>query len=280
MQPASYEEFVAGARKNKAQLVLTERDGDHAIVRFNDPASLNALSAPLSVQLLDILRGLAADPLVRTVILTGTDPAFSGGGDIRAMVNEVQPLVSRSAEGATSMWRWIRYQFGGVVRIITRTDKAFIAAVNGACAGVAMAFALSCDLIIASERARFVSAFGRIGLIPEVGTSWHLTRRLGYQKAFELFVSGRALSGQEAKELGLVNEVVAHEELLPKALEWCERLGRLPEHALAMAKPLLRQAADMTWDQALTIEEFAEPMCFTTQAHQEAIRAFLEKRAK
>ncbi len=278
MEHLSYAQFVAEARKDKTEYVLTERHDGYAVVRLNDPPSLNALSAPLSVQLLDAVRELAQDLDIRSVVLTGVDPAFSAGGDIRAMEQGVQPMVAESAEGATSMWRWIRYQFGGVVRTITGTDKAFIAAVNGACGGVAMAFALACDIIIASENARFVTAFGRIGLVPELGTSWILTRRLGYQKVFELFVSGRALSGEEAARLGLVNAVVPHGELMAKALEYCKQVAKLPEHALVMSKPLLRAASDLTWEQALTMEEFAEPVCFTTQAHKDAISAFLEKR--
>lgn len=278
MEHLSYAQFVADARKDKTKYVLIERHDHYAIVRLNDPPSLNALSAALSLQLLDAVRELAQDSRIRSVVLTGVDPAFSAGGDIRAMVQGVQPMVAESAEGATSMWRWIRYQFGGIVRTIAGTDKAFIAAVNGACGGVAMAFALACDIIIASEKARFVTAFGRIGLVPELGTSWMLTRRLGYQKVFELFVSGRPLSGEEAARLGMVNEVVPHGELMAKAVEYCRRVAKLPEHALAMSKPLLRAAADLTWEQALTMEEFAEPACFTTQAHKDAIAAFLEKR--
>lgn len=278
MEHLSYAQFVADARKGDTEYVLTERHDSYAIVRLNDPPSLNALSAPLSVQLLDAVHELAQDPAIRSVLLTGVDPAFSAGGDIRAMVQGVQPMVAESVEGATSMWRWIRYQFGGIVRTIAGTDKAFIAAVNGACGGVAMAFALACDIIVASERARFVTAFGRIGLVPELGTSWILTRRLGYQRVFQLYVSGRQLSGEEAAQLGLVNEVVSHDQLMPKAVEYCESVAKLPEHALAMSKPLLRAAADLTWEQALAMEEFAEPACFTTQAHKDATAAFLEKR--
>jgi 2-(1,2-epoxy-1,2-dihydrophenyl)acetyl-CoA isomerase len=212
----------------------------------------------------------ASDP---GVVLTGVDPAFSAPGDIRAMVQGLQPIVaahSRSSAGSLPIW--------GVVRTITQTDKAFIAAVNGACGGVAMAFALACDIIIASEKARFVTAFGRIGLVPELGTSWILTRRLGYQKVFELYVSGKPLTGEEAARLGMVNAVVPHEELMARAVEYCQHVAKLPEHALVMSKPLLRAAADLTWEQALTMEEFAEPACFTTQAHKDAIAAFLEKR--
>ena len=88
------------------------------------------------------------------------------------------------------MWRWIRYQFGGAVRLITRTDKLFVAAVNGPAAGVGLAFAMACDLVIASDRARLLTAFERIGLIPEVSLGWLLTRRLGYHKTMELFIDG------------------------------------------------------------------------------------------
>src|SRR5919197_3366818 len=117
-------------------------------------------------------------------------------------------------------WRWIRWQFGGVVRTIAKSDKVFIAAVNGAAAGVGLAFALASDLVLASERARFVSAFMKIGLLPEVGTSWLLTRRIGYQRTFELFAGGRELSGKEAVRLGFANAVVPHEELPTDEPEW------------------------------------------------------------
>jgi 2-(1,2-epoxy-1,2-dihydrophenyl)acetyl-CoA isomerase len=116
-----------------------------------------------------------------------------------------------------------------------------------------------------------VPAFGRIGLVPEVGSSWALTRRLGYQHTFGLFAAGRHVSGEEAFQLGLGNELVAHGDLLDAAREWCERIERLPRHVLAMTKPLLRHSADLSWEQAIAMEEFAEPMCFTTQAHKDAV---------
>jgi 2-(1,2-epoxy-1,2-dihydrophenyl)acetyl-CoA isomerase len=250
--------------------------GDRAIVRMDDPTNLNALSAPLTLQLQDALGTLTADPGLRSIVLTGEDPGFSAGGDLELM-RSTHGAIDDGRDGTTMAWRWIRNQFGGVVRTIARTDKAFIAAVNGAAAGVGLAFALACDIVLASERARIVPAFMKIGLLPEVGTSWLLTRRVGYQRTFELFAGGRHLSGAEAAELGIANAVVPHEDLLPRALEWCDRISELPEHALLMTKPLLRQAADMTWDQALAMEEFAEPNCFTTADHREAVRSFLDK---
>jgi 2-(1,2-epoxy-1,2-dihydrophenyl)acetyl-CoA isomerase len=277
MSVLPYEEFVAAAREESESLVVVEREATSATVRLDDPAALNPLSAPLTVQLLDALRELAAEPTVRTIVLTGTDPAFSAGGDLRLMESYAHPVLEDGEQGATAIWRWIRNQFGGVVRLITRTDKAFVAAVNGPAAGVGLAFALACDLILLSERARLVPAFGRIGLLPEVGTSWLLTRRLGYHRTFELFASGRVLSGAEAHELGLGNELVEHDRLLGAAREWCERIDALPEHVVPMMKPLLRAAADASWEQSLAMEEFAEPSTFSTRAHREAVRELLAR---
>jgi 2-(1,2-epoxy-1,2-dihydrophenyl)acetyl-CoA isomerase len=272
----SYQQAVEEARSSARDLdlVLVDRDGAHATVTLNDPEKLNPLSAPLTVRLRDVLRDLAADESLRAIVLTGTDPAFCAGGDLRLMRDTAQPMLAAGG-GAPEVWRWIRMEFGGIARLITRTDKAFVAAVNGAAAGVGLAFALACDLILVSERSRLVPAFGRIGLLPEVGTSWLLTRRLGYQRTFELFAGGRHLSGAEAAEFGIANSVVPHDELLAAAHEWCARIEQLPGHVTAMMKPLLRGAADMTWDQAIAMEEFAEPQCFTTEAHRAAVEGVL-----
>ncbi len=274
----SYEEAVSSAEKDGGRpLVVVERSAAHAVVTLDDPEKLNPLSAALTVQLHRELSALARDPAVRAIVLTGRDPAFSAGGDLRLMREVAQPMIEESSGGATDIWRWIRNQFGAIVRLITRTDKGFVAAVNGSAAGVGLAFALACDVLLLSERARIVPAFGRIGLVPEVGTSWQLTRRLGYQRTFGMFASGRHLSGSEAFELGIGNELVEHDQLLPAALKWCERIERMPAHVLEMSKPLLRQCADLTWEQAVAMEEFAEPMCFTTSAHKDAVRELLSR---
>jgi 2-(1,2-epoxy-1,2-dihydrophenyl)acetyl-CoA isomerase len=275
MTTTSYEQTVRQAREDQTSLVLVDREGSRAVVTLNDPEKLNPLSAALTVQLREALEELAADQGVRTIVLTGADPAFSAGGDLRLMRDTAHPMVDEGAEGAAAVWRWIRNEFGGIAKLIARSDKAFVAAVNGAAAGVGLAFALTCDLILVSKRARLVPAFGRIGLVPEVGTSWTLTRRLGYQRTFELFAGGRHLSGAEAADLGLANAVVDHDRLLLEALEWCERIEQLPTHVQSMMKPLLRNAADMSWEQAIAMEEFAEPMSFTTRAHREAVGALL-----
>lgn len=266
-----YQELLRQGRGATESLVEVVRRDHSAVVTLNEPERLNVLSAPLVIQTKAALVELAADPAIRTVVLTGAGRGFSAGGDLRMMRLAEDRLGD--AEGSTDIWRWIRYEFGGVARLIARSDTAFVAAINGPAAGVGLAWALTCDVVLASEEALIVPAFGRLGLVPEVGTSWALTRRLGYQGAFAFFAGGAPLDARRALELGLVQEVVAPTELMPAADRWCERIAALPPHALAMAKPLLRQAADATWDTTITMEEFAEPNCFTTGVFQETVRS-------
>ena len=254
--------------------IRVDHRGDRAVVTLDESDRLNVLSAPLVRQLRRTLQALDADADIRTVVLTGADPGFSAGGDLKMMQVAVEQL--RAPEGVADVWRWIRREFGGIARLIAGSDTIFVAALNGAAAGVGLAWALTCDLVVASERAVIVPAFGRLGLIPEVGTSWALTRRLGYQGALAYYVRGDHIDAYTALRLGLVQEVVEHDRLLAAADEWCSRIAELPPHAAAMTKPLLRTAADADWNDALTLEEFAEPTCFTTAAFADSVQAMLK----
>jgi 2-(1,2-epoxy-1,2-dihydrophenyl)acetyl-CoA isomerase len=273
----SYHDWVEAGRAEKRSLVTVERAEDRATVRLSDPPRLNALTPGLMVQLRARLNELASERGLRAIMITGDDPAFSAGGDLE-MIRRGSEAIRDAAEQAdtTDAWRWIRREFGGVVRTITSTDKVFIAVVNGVAAGVGLAFALACDIVLASERAVLVPAFGRLGLVPEVGTSWLLTRRLGYQGALSLYVSGRHLDAEEALRLGLVQEVASHPDLMATAEHWCERVSQLPVHALEMTKPLLRATVDASWEQALTMEEYAESNCFSTATLSEAAATLKE----
>ena len=280
MNNPSYDTWLEELKADPRTLVRVERPRAHAaVVWLDDPTNMNALSGALTVQLQRVLAEALGDPTVRSLVLTGADPFFSVGGDWKLMEDRAHTYASRP-EGTVGLWKWIRRQFGGIARLIAQSDTPVLVALNGPVAGVALAWTLASDLVVASERARIALAFGRIGLVPEVGTNWALTRRLGHQKAFELFVRGGTLGAEEALRHGLVNEVVPHERLLEAALAWCDRIARLPEHVVTMTKPLMRAAADMSWPHALLAEEFAEPNTFTTAAHQDAVRALLAKTAK
>jgi 2-(1,2-epoxy-1,2-dihydrophenyl)acetyl-CoA isomerase len=265
---------ASGDDPDAPERIRIDHRGDRAVVTLDESDRLNVLSAPLVRQLRRTLQALDADADIRTVVLTGADPGFSAGGDLKMMQVAVEQL--RAPEGVADVWRWIRREFGGIARLIAGSDTIFVGALNGAAAGVGLAWALTCDLVVASERAVIVPAFGRLGLIPEVGTSWALTRRLGYQGALAYYVRGEHIDAHTALRLGLVQEVVEHDRLLEAADEWCSRIAELPPHAAAMTKPLLRAAADADWNDALTLEEFAEPTCFTTAAFADSVQALLK----
>jgi 2-(1,2-epoxy-1,2-dihydrophenyl)acetyl-CoA isomerase len=266
--------IASGDDADAPQRVHVDHRGDRAVVTLDESDRLNVLSAPLVRQLRRALQSLDADADVRAVVLTGTDPGFSAGGDLKMMKTAIDSLGA--PEGVADVWRWIRREFGGIARLIAGSDTIFVAALNGAAAGVGLAWALTCDVVVASDRAVIVPAFGRLGLIPEVGTSWALTRRLGYQGALAYYLRGDHIDADTALRLGLVQEVVEHDRLLAVADEWCSRINGLPPHAAAMTKPLLRATADAAWNDAITLEEFAEPTCFTTAAFADSVRSMLK----
>jgi 2-(1,2-epoxy-1,2-dihydrophenyl)acetyl-CoA isomerase len=265
---------ASGDDPDAPERIHVDHRGDRAVVTLDESDRLNVLSAPLVRQLRRTLQALDADTEIRSVVLTGADPGFSAGGDLKMMQVAIDHLSA--PEGVADVWRWIRREFGGIARLIAGSDTIFVAALNGAAAGVGLAWALTCDLVVASDRAVIVPAFGRLGLIPEVGTSWALTRRLGYQGALAYYVRGDHIDASTALRLGLVQEVVEHDRLLAAADEWCSRIAELPPHAAAMTKPLLRATADADWNDALTLEEFAEPTCFTTAAFADSVQAMLK----
>jgi 2-(1,2-epoxy-1,2-dihydrophenyl)acetyl-CoA isomerase len=272
-----YHRLVAeGDDPDAPRRVEVEHRGDRAIVTLDEPDRLNVLSAPLVRQLRSALEHLVVDHEVRSVVLTGRDPGFSAGGDL-TMMETATANLSRP-EGVADVWRWIRREFGGIARLIAGSDTIFVAAINGPAAGVGLAWALACDVAVASDRAVIVPAFGRLGLIPEVGTSWALTRRLGYQGALAYYLRGEHIDAHEAQRLGLVQQVVDHDRLLDTADQWCSRVATMPAHAVAMTKPLLRATADAGWHESLTMEEFAEPTCFTTEAFADSVHAMLAAR--
>jgi 2-(1,2-epoxy-1,2-dihydrophenyl)acetyl-CoA isomerase len=163
---STYPQLLESGATEERVLVTVERNTGRALITLADPARLNSLTTGLVLQLRSRLAELAEDPSVRAIVITGEDPAFSAGGDLQ-MIETGSTRIRTPDEPAdtTDAWRWIRRQFGGVVRTIASTDKPFIAAINGAAAGVGLAFALACDILVASEEAVLVPAFGRLGLV-------------------------------------------------------------------------------------------------------------------
>ena len=252
-------------------LIETIEDGV-ATLTFNRPERMNALSTPIMEGLLHGLPRLAGDPGVRVIVLTGAGRAFCAGGDVKSMTEGGE---ERSAAEATARLR-SRME---VSRILHELPKPTIAMINGPAAGAGLAFALACDLRIASASARLVTAFVKVGFSGDFGGSFFLTRLVGTAKARELYFTGRPVDAQEALSLGLVNRVVPDDQLADATMELARSLAQGPQIALSLMKRNLNCAESSGLAELLDLEAANQVLTGRTEDHREAAKAFVEKRA-
>jgi 2-(1,2-epoxy-1,2-dihydrophenyl)acetyl-CoA isomerase len=242
------------------------REGAVLTITLNRPDVLNAFNGAMHKALAGALRD-ARDPEVRAVVITGAGRGFCVGQDL-----------SEFRDSAGDIGERLRSTYHPNVLAIRALDKPVIAAVNGAAAGAGMSFACACDLRIASDAAVFVPAFVSIGLVPDSGGTFFVTRLLGYARAFEWLCSGRRLSAAEAHAWGLVNEVVDADALPARAAEVAAQLAALPTRGIGMTKRLLDRAGTSTLDEQLEREAHLQAAATQTDDFREGVQAFLEKR--
>ncbi|MER7684921.1 enoyl-CoA hydratase/isomerase family protein [Streptomyces sp. NPDC097610] len=212
------------------------------VITFNRPDRRNATSAEMVAAINDALP-MPAEESIRAVVLTGSDPAFSAGGDLKAKPVPIEPGSRR-----------MREVFNPMVMRLATLPLPVIAAVNGPALGAGLSLALAADLRVASRRAVFSSGFVDVGLATDTGSSYFLPRLVGRGRAFEILTTGRKVGADEALAMGLVNRVVEHEELLPKALELAELLCSKPGIAVPALKELLEAAGGNSLAQQLEAE--------------------------
>jgi 2-(1,2-epoxy-1,2-dihydrophenyl)acetyl-CoA isomerase len=247
-------------------VVETALDGPVLTITLNRPDVLNALNATMHKALAAGLKE-ARDPEVRAVVLTGAGRGFCVGQDLTEFREAPGDIGDR-----------LRSTYHPNVLAIRTLEKPLIAAVNGAAAGAGMSIACACDLRIASDAAVFVPAFVNIGLVPDSGGTFFVTRLLGYGRAFEWMCSGRRLTAAEAHALGLVSEVVEADALSARAAEVAAELAALPTRAIGMTKRLLDRAGGSTLDEQLEREGQLQTAATQTEDFREGVQAFLEKR--
>ncbi|MGH2542932.1 MAG: enoyl-CoA hydratase-related protein [Ardenticatenaceae bacterium] len=246
--------------------IILERPADGvALIRLNRPNALNALSRALMTELADALNTLAEDDSVVCVVLTGNERAFAAGAD----VNEFH--------GKTTVDMLKSYRFRQW-RAVKEFPKPIIAAVSGYCLGGGNELAMHCDMIIATENARFGQPEINLGIMPGAGGTQRLTRAVGKFRAMEIILTGEFISAQRAYEMGLVNRVVPNELYLEKALDLAKTLASKAPLALQLAKDAILKAEEMTQDQALDIERKIFYLLFSSEDKDEGVSAFLEKR--
>lgn len=237
------------------------------VITLNRPEVLNAISAQLGTELLEALREAERAAEVRCVLLTGAGRGFCAGADLR-----------EQTPGETSLGDVIRTRYNGVVLRLRTMEKPVVAAVNGVAAGAGCNLALAADLRVASDRASFIEAFSRVGLVPDSGGTWFLPRLVGTGRAFEMMFLAEPVDAAGAERLGLVNRVVPHEELMPRALEWAARLAAGPTRAFGLIKRGVNQAMSTTLADSLEYEAQLQEIAGRTEDHREGVAAFLAKR--
>jgi enoyl-CoA hydratase len=245
--------------------ILITREPGFAIVQFNRPDVLNALNMKMMEEIVDALETLDKDEEVRCIILTGNEKAFAAGADIKEMAN------------ATSVEMLVRDQFARWDRI-RKIKKPLVAAVSGFALGGGCEIAMTCDIIIASETAKFGQPEINIGVIPGAGGTQRLTRAVGKYKAMEIVLTGRMISAEEAKEWGLVNKTVPVEYFLEEAKNLAKEIAGKPPVAVRLAKEAVLKAFDTTIEGGLEFERKNFYLLFASDDQKEGMKAFVEKR--
>ncbi|HEX8143234.1 MAG TPA: enoyl-CoA hydratase-related protein [Pyrinomonadaceae bacterium] len=243
-----------------------------ALITLNRPAALNALTVELGVEFSRAVTE-ARESGARAIVLTGAGRAFCAGGDLREMRR-----MAESEGRADAFFDEPLKLLHDCIRLIRRTPLPFIAAVNGFASGGGCNLALACDLVFAGESARFNQAFILIGLTPDCGGTFILPRLVGLKRATELLMTGDVLDARRAAEIGMVNRVVADEELMPEALRMAARLAAAPTVAIGRVKELLEQSATNDYSAQLDLEHKAQIQSGQTGDFREGVAAFLEKR--
>jgi 2-(1,2-epoxy-1,2-dihydrophenyl)acetyl-CoA isomerase len=271
------------------EMLLSETTADGVLVlTLNDPATRNSLTETLTRELTGEVARFAEDPDLRVLVITGADPAFCSGANVRGFDRAIQQREAAGEPSAPTPWEQLdptytaktRREPGGpeIVLQLHTLQKPSIAAVNGPAYGLGCGIALSCDFRVASEKARFSEAFVRNGLIPADGSAWQLPKMIGVARTLWMQYTGEPIDGTEAARIGLANRVTPHEQLMETALEMAVQLARGPGYSMALIKQLVFQGFGQTLAEHLTVASRAQSLARLTEDHREGVRAFLEKR--
>lgn len=252
--------------------IIYEVEGNVATIKFNRPTVANAFSELTFQELPAALKKAEQNPDVRAIIITGEGKMFCGGGDInmfREQINSDEgPGLAKELFEAT----------GRMAFAIRHVSKPTIAAINGAAAGAGMGVALACDFRVMEENAVMLTAFVNMAFSGDTGLGYFLQQMLGTHKATELMMLSQKVSSQEAKELGLVTEIVPSDQLAATALAFAQKLAKLPTKAVASQKELLNRIFYKDIEQHILLEAEYMHDCSKSEDHIEAVDAFLNKR--
>ena len=252
------------------EILYTKEDGI-ALITLNRPQTLNSFSVPLEREWLQALQDAHRDPEVRVVVITGVGRAFCSGGNPRNL------LASREYYRKTGKWT-VAPELAELAQTIRDLEKPYLAAVNGPAVGGGWEIVSLCDIRIASERAKFGTGFVRMGEVPASIGCYIFPRLVGIPRALELIWTGRLFDAQEALRIGYVNEVVPHDELMPRALALARSLARGPYLAIKEIKKLVYGCLELSFPEAIQAHQRACQVVAASEDAVEGPKAWIEKR--
>ena len=250
------------------QVVSTAKEGSVLVIRLCSPENRNSLTTELREQLGDAVESAERDRAVRSVFLTGEGPTFCSGGDLRMLQTACDPWPVHRRFRSLSRW---------LVPLIT-LDKPVVVGVRGHAVGGGMGLALTGDVVIAGEGAKFMAGFFRLGVVPDVGTMYHLPRLIGMARAKNFLFSGATLSAKEAFDLGLVAKVVPDDQVDSAGLAEAARLAEGPAEVMGLAKTLMARSFETTLVDMFAFEGFGQVLAMSSPEFREGLSAALESR--
>lgn len=253
---------------------LVTRENGIVTVTFNRPAKKNALTGANWADLDRVTAEVFANPNDRVLVLKGAGVDFSAGADLSGGLGTSQSGEDAEAPMILAEMRAV----GEIVNRIHRMAKPTLAVVDGVCVGVAFGLALACDLVVASDRARFGAVFAKRGLALDGGLSWSLPRAVGMRRAKQMAFFGEMVSGPEALEAGMINACVPAEDLHALGEEWATRLASSATTALGLIKRQMDASSSIPMEKAVEDEARSQHVAFTTHDLHEGIKAFMERR--
>jgi len=254
------------------KILLTEKKNGVGIITLNRPDRLNAFNDELSFQFQDALKEMEKDKEIKAIILTGAGRGFCAGQDLQSR------NIAHEGGERPSLGESIRRRYNPLVIKLRRMEKPIIAAVNGVAAGAGMSLAMLCDYRIVHDKVSFIQSFTKVGLIPDSGSTFILPRMIGYTKAFELMLSAEKFSAQEALEYGLINKIVAEDQLMTEAVALAEKLALGPTKAFGLTKRALNRAIFHDLEELLEYEAQLQEIAGRSDDFAEGVKAFVEKR--
>ena len=278
------------------QFIDTQELDGVLVITMDDPPTRNAIGDEMAGEINQEFDRLEASSDLRAVVLTGRDPSFCSGANVKRMddANRARadepplPADSTAWEALDEEWKQLgetdadgSEEIDGVRFVplrLHRLQKPSIAAVNGYAMGLGMGIALSCDIRIASENARMSETFIRRGLIPADGSCWQLPRMIGLGNTMLLQYTGKVMDAEECLRLGIVNEVVGHGDLMEHTLGLASQIANGPTYSMALIKRLVQRSLHVDFAESLRLAGPAQSIARRTQDHKEGVRAFVEKR--